>query len=37
MSMHLGNVSFTLGGEGRLRLAPAYGMLPMACAPVGEG
>lgn len=35
--MHLGNVSFTLGDAGRLRLAPAYDMLPMAYAPVGEG
>lgn len=35
--MHLGNVSFTLGDDWRLRLAPAYDMLPMAYAPAGEG
>jgi DNA-binding transcriptional ArsR family regulator len=35
--MHLGNVSFTLDDKRRLRLAPAYDMLPMWYAPTGEG
>jgi hypothetical protein len=33
---HLGNVAFFVERDGRLRLAPAYDMLPMALAPVSE-
>ncbi len=32
---HFGNVSFFVEGAGRLRLAPAYDMLPMLFAPQG--
>jgi len=34
--MHLGNASFLMSDNRRLRLAPAYDMLPMWHAPVGE-
>jgi hypothetical protein len=34
--MHLGNASFLVEGPGRLRLAPAYDMLPMLYAPVAD-
>jgi hypothetical protein len=33
---HLGNLAFFVDGAGRLRLTPAYDMLPMALAPTGE-
>ncbi|NTV10024.1 MAG: type II toxin-antitoxin system HipA family toxin YjjJ [Zoogloea sp.] len=35
--MHLGNLGFMPDGAGRLRLAPAYDMLPMAYAPLAGG
>lgn len=34
--MHLGNASFLVSDNQRLQLAPAYDMLPMWYAPVGE-
>jgi hypothetical protein len=33
---HFGNVSFLVDANGRLRLAPAYDMLPMILAPANE-
>lgn len=33
---HLGNLSFLVQGDGSLRLAPAYDMLPMILAPSAE-
>jgi hypothetical protein len=33
---HLGNLAFFVGDKGRLRLAPAYDMLPMFLAPRAE-
>jgi hypothetical protein len=35
--MHTGNLSFYNAGDGELRLAPVYDMLPMAFAPLRSG
>lgn len=35
--MHAGNLSFYYEGDGKLRLAPVYDMLPMAFAPLRSG